>query len=953
MVKDLLREIKSRAFQFIALTLITTLGVGFFVGIQVTGYNMRQTGDAYMEEKSVMDYLVQHTLGVDDEMVQEIESILQGNITAVIETDMYGRNKQFDSVLKVYELNAITEKDLTLTKGRMPQNPGEVVVDSMMQETSGLSLNDTLKLSKNDFFKTQDVTIVGFVDSSLFLNLERGNTKLGVGTISGYIYAKDLEKVSIDNLYSGVRVLDNKNDITALERQEEVISQNRFDRIIAPEMEKLKDAEKDLAQGRLDADNGFKKAETEFSNAQNKLDASKEQLEDAINQISLIPITTGTLDERLEFADASYTKAKSGIETLIQGIDDQIEKAENEAVKEYLETQKQSYLKDLYELDNTYASGLNQIKVGVNAYNEGIKTLESEKAKFQTTKQETLASLKKAEKDIEKAYAKIEKQDKGSFYIQNREDVIIGYKEFYDDSMRIEKIGKVFPIIFFLVSILITLSTLTRMIDENRMEMGVYKALGYSSLRTSMKYVLFTFFSWLIGTALGLYLGFYFIPSIIYDAYRIMYQTPDMVGGIVISYAWTPVVVSFISSVGVTFVKSMKVAKEKTAQLLRPLAPPAGQRILLERMPFLWRRFSFLYKVSFRNLFRNKTRFLMTLLGIGGTTGLLIVGFGIEHSIYSIVDKQFDEIIQYDGLVFYDQENYINDNFTASIPLYVEGAKAGGRYDLSVYAAEDMSALDDFIHLQDRKTHDLLDVKSNDIIITEKLAKLLKVKENQQVELTISDKKYNFTVTQITENYANHYVYMDLQTFNEITDSDKTPNMTLFKTNIENHEAMAEKILENENVLTVQFLGEIKDTYRNMMSSFDVVIWVVVGAALALEVLVLTNLISMNMAERKKELATLKVLGFNTRELSSYILRENIILTLMSSIFGFIFGKILHYFVVTQAEIDMVKFNYELKLSSYFIAFVLTLGLSIIINYWMAKKANKVNMSEALKGFDE
>ncbi len=952
MVKDLIREIKSRAFQFIALTLITTLGVGFFVGIQVTGYNMRKTGDAYMDERSVLDYLVQHSLGVDDEMIEEIEALIGGDITGVYETDMYGRSGAFDSVIKVYELNDVTQTDLTLVEGTMPNQALEIVMDTIMQEKHGFKIGDTLKLMKNDIFDTADVKITGFVESSLFMNLERGNTKLGVGTVSGYIYAKDLPKLHDPAIYSGVRISNIDNDISLLERNEEAISQARFDRVIKPEIEKLIDAQVELDEAKIKANLEFEKAEKAFVDAQVKLDQSKKQLEDAINQLSFIPITTGTLDERLEFANASYIKTKEGIELAINSVKKQIESSNSPEIKEYLETQLDIYTKDLYEMNNSFLAGYKQVENGVKAYNEGVSKLADEKLNFASEKEKALSELASAQSKIDSGYEAIEKQDHGSLYIRSREDVIIGYKEFYDDSTRIEKIGQVFPIIFFLVSILITLSTLTRMIDENRMEMGVYKALGYSSLRTSMKYVYFTFLSWFLGTILGLYFGFYFIPSIIYDAYRIMYQTPDMVGGVVFSYAWTPVLISFISSVGVTFIKSMRVAKERTSQLLRPVAPQAGQRILLERIPFLWHRFSFLYKVSFRNLFRNKTRFLMTLLGIGGTTGLLIVGFGIEHSIYSIVDKQFEEIIQYDGLVFYDEDDFTRDDFTYSIDLYVESAQAG-RYDLSVYAPEDILELNDFINLQDRKTHKSLELNYHDIIITEKLARLLNVQKGGQIELTISDKNYSFNVNQVTENYANHYVYLSQETLEDIMDQSLDSNVTLFKTESTDTDAMVEDILKSDNVLTVQLLGELKETYRDMMQSFDIVIWVVVGAALALEVLVLTNLISMNMAERKKELATLKVLGFNTRELSSYILRENIILTLLSALFGFVFGKILHYFVVTQAEIDMVMFNYELQLSSYVIAFVLTLGLSIIINYWMAKKANKVNMSEALKGFDE
>ncbi|HZJ87153.1 MAG TPA: FtsX-like permease family protein, partial [Erysipelothrix sp.] len=842
--------------------------------------------------------------------------------------------------------------DLTLIDGSLPQNQGEVVLDEIMLELYGFEIGDEIKLIKNDIFKTQDVKVVGFVQSSLFLNLERGQTRLGVGEIQGFIYGYELEQISDEIIYTAVRIKDSKLDDVEhhLRKIEDEVSQERFDRIIQPEREKLEKAQVELNDARVLANQEFEKAEIEFNQAEKELELAKLELEAGINQLSLIPITTGTLDERLEFAYASYEKSKELLETAIDGLNQRLNEAEDETVKAFIQSQLDEALGELTTLDDQFLGGYNQLKTGVAQYNQGVLELEEGRITFESEKANTLKALSDAQEEIDKGYKKIEKADHGSMITQTREDAIIGYREFYDDSNRIEKIGRVFPIIFFMVSILITLSTVTRMVEENRMEMGVYKALGYSSLRTSMKYVLFTLSTWLLGSALGLYLGFDFIPSIIYDAYRIMYQTPDMVGGLVVSYAFVPITLSFISSVGVAFVKSMRVSTETTAQLLRPVSPKIGQRILLERIGFVWKRLSFLYKVSFRNLFRNKTRFLMTLFGIGGTTGLLIVGFGISHSIYSITDLQFEELYNYDGLVFYNELEFDLEQFDDAMKIHAASEKMNG-YEYSIYAAEELKELPNFIKLQDRKSKDALDYKADDVIFTEKFARLLDVKVGDSVQILIDDKPYTVMVDAITENYVYNYIYTSIDKLNEITDGSFSDNMLLFTK--EDTSGLAEEILKYDDVLAIQFLEELSATYQSMMASFDIVIWVVVGAALALEVLVLTNLISMNMSERKKELATLKVLGFYPKELSSYILRENIILTLMSIAFGLVFGKVLHLFVITQAEIDLVMFNYELRLRSYLVASALTLVLSILINYMMARKADKVNMSEALKSFGE
>ncbi len=952
MVKDLIREIKRKLYQFVALTLITLLGVGFFVGIQVTGYNMRQTGNAYMDERSVLDYFTQHSLGIDEEMIAELQELLGGSVQGVFEEDMFARSEKFDDVLKVFSYTDATKNDITLLEGRLPNNPNEVLMDEKMVELYDFKIHDTLKLIKNDIFDTTDVTVVGFIESSLFLNLERGQSRLGVGKVNGYIYAYDIPHISDDVIYTGVRIKDSDVDdvIYTLEKNEAAISKARFDRIIQPEIEKLEQAQIDLDKGRQDAEKAFFDAEKGFEQAEAKLASSRIQLEAGINQLSLIPITTGTLDERLEFAYASYEKSKEYLELAIEGFQTRLDEEENEIIKDYIKEQMAIPLQELEKLNSEFLGGYNQLKSGVNQYNQGVLELEEGKETFEREKQNTLNELSSAQKKIDDGYKKIENADHGKLYVQTREDTIIGYREFYDDSNRIEKIGRVFPIIFFAVSILITLSTITRMVEENRMEMGVYKALGYSSLRTSMKYILFTSLTWILGSVLGLYLGFYFIPSIIYDAYRIMYQTPNMVGGIVLSYAIIPVSISFISSVGVAFVKSMRVSTEKTAQLLRPVAPKSGQRILLERMDFIWKKLSFLYKVSFRNLFRNKTRFLMTLLGIGGTTGLLIVGFGISHSIHSIVDLQFDELYQYDGMVFYSEREFEETEFDESLKAHVTSEKMNG-YEYSVYAVEDLKELPNFIALQNRKSKDALDFGADDVILTEKFARLLNVKVGDMVEILIDDRPVTVRVDAITENYTYNFIYTSLDKLEDVTQRDLKDNMMLFKK--EDTKGLAESILKHDNVLAIQFLDDAAGTYNEMMASFDIVIWVVVGAALALEVLVLTNLISLNMSERTKELATLKVLGFYPKELSSYILRENIILTLMSILFGLVFGRLLHLFVITQAEIDLVMFNYELRARSYVAASMLTLVSSILINYLMARKADRVNMSEALKSFGE
>lgn len=953
MVKDLFREIKSNYFQFIALVLITALGVGFFVGIQVTGYDMRQTADHYMDTHRVLDYQIQHTLGIDDAMIEEIETLLGGNVEGILDDTVFARSDKVDDVLKVYAYTDVTKRDVTLIEGSMPQNDLDVLADVIMKQMFDLEVGDTLQIFEHNVFETTEVKVVGFIESSMYLNLDRGQSQLGVGKVNGFIYGLNLPVVN-DDIYTAIRIQDASVDdvVYFLDKHKDMISENRFNRAIVPELEKLADAQVTLDEARLKAEAEFSKAEQEFENAKKELDAAYVQLEDGVTQLSGGFVLSGTVEERIGAARINFGRIKTLMENQLEVIRVQIAQTENEEVKEVLEKQLDEGVEELRVYSDQFESGMTQLERGLVAYNEGLAEYERNLVLYESEKASAIQELDDAQKEIDRGYEAIENADHGTMIVSDREAAIIGYREFYDDSMRIEKIGKVFPVIFFFVAILVTLSTMSRLIEENRMEMGVYKALGYSPLRTSMKYILFSGLSWVIGSLIGLYFGFFFIPQLIYDAYRIMYQTPELVDGVIWQYTYIPLMVGFLSSVGVTFIKSMKISKETTANLLRPQPPKSGQRILLERFTGLWKRLSFLYKVSFRNLFRNKSRFFMTLLGIGGTTGLLIVGIGLRHSIYSIVDKQFDEIIQYDGLVYYVSDEFENTYFEDALHMYVEGIELD-HFDVSIYSTDDLKQLSEFVQVRDRKSGVHLDYDYDDVILTEKIARKLELDVGDTFSLRVDGINITLQVGAIMETYAGHSIYLSHQTLEAQLGYVPQENIVLFKTDATNLDALATEVLEDENVVAIQFLDELSETYRDMMKNFDVVVWVVIGAAIALEVLVLINLITMNMNERQKELATLKVLGFNKNELASYILRENIILTLMAIIFGFAFGKILHYFVVTQAEIDVVMFNYEILISSYLYAFVLTFGLSVLINFLMARRANTVNMSEALKTFDE
>lgn len=951
MVKDILRGIKKKWFQFIAILIITALGVGFFVGIQVTGYNMRVTADQYTKTNEIMDFYLSSSLGVDQEMVDELSLDLDAKVFGLIDGDAFIRKEGFDQVVKAYDYNDNTKKDLTLSEGRLPILEGEIVVDALMAEHFDIAIGDVLTLGSSDILKSREVTVVGLGNSSLYFNQERGQSKLG--RLNGFIYVQGLE--SKDDIFTGIRVIANE-DVDPLTIKESIESikdelmLGRYYRITEPIKEDLIKAQSDLEKANYEVNE-------KFEDAWNKILHEEMLLTDAKNEVingilELNPETKGSHYQ--EYYDNSiqyFTQLKTETTEQFKQAQEQIDLMPEGLEKDFASMELIQKI-EMFQADMLQVDAAHQVlKQGIDEIVEGDKAIVSAKDSFQKEKKDALASISEGQKEIDDGYKKLDEMDKGSFYIINRDGIIIGYSAFYDDSKRIESIGKVFPLVFFGVAILVTLSTITRMIEESRVEIGIYKALGFSRMRTTLKFTGFTFFSWLIGSGLGLALGFLFIPVLIYNAYRIMYITPELQIGFIGSYAWIPLLLSFLSCVGIAFVKAQSVAKNTTASLLMPPSPKGGQRVFLERFGFIWNNLTFLYKVSLRNLFRNKTRFLMTLVGIGGCCGLLITGFGIQYSINSIVDKQFDEIIQYDAVVAYDKEFNVNESLILDSP-YTEVAVENVTVDnkeVSIYAVDDLNDLESKVHFKDRLSGKALKVSNDDVIISEKLAIIKNIKVGDTLEFNQGDKVHQVKVSQITENYVAHYIYMSKDTFKTVMGYSIDPSIILMQEDSSLGEGWDQGLRNEAGVLSVNILGDMKSTYKDMMGSFDVVILVIVVAAFALELIVLLNLITMNMSERYKELATLKVLGFYPKELSSYVLRENIILSLLSLFVGIIFGTFLHKFVLLSAEIDMIMFNRVLKPSAVVWACLLTFAMSMIINLVMSRGANKVNMAEALK----
>ncbi|WP_291580087.1 ABC transporter permease [Clostridium sp. UBA6640] len=561
---------------------------------------------------------------------------------------------------------------------------------------------------------------------------------------------------------------------------------------------------------------------------------------------------------------------------------------------------------------------------------------------------------------------KIEAIDE-NWYIKTR-DNNEGIRGFQDDSDRIKAIGTTFPLIFFLVATLVCLTTMTRMVEEHRTQIGTLKALGYSKFSIVSQYFIYAFTASVIGSIIGVILGFKIFPLLIFNAYRIMYTIPPVAGNFHIDLAITSALVAIFCTTLAAVGASIKELVVVPAILMRPKAPKAGKRILLERIKFIWKRMSFTEKVTARNIFRYKKRFFMTVIGVAGCTALLITAFGLKDSIIAVTEKQFGEIYTYDlkgylreGIqedreyLFMDElKDY--DEIEDSLLSFEKNIKVKNNNEENsgvegyILIPKDVDRLSEFIKL--REDNGKIDIGDNGVVITKKLSKLLSIKKGDNIEISLGDKTVNAQVNYITEHYTGHYVYMSPKYYEKLFKDKIYYNAFSSKTqkiNKDQEDKLSEEMMKNPKIATINFTTSISDSFKKTMDSVDSVILVLIASAASLAFVVMYNLTNINIGERMRELATIKVLGFYDKEVAGYVYRENIILSIIGTLVGLILGTLLHKYVLTTTETDMVMFSREIKTMSFIYSSILTIVFSSLVNIVMYKKLKKINMVESLK----
>lgn len=654
----------------------------------------------------------------------------------------------------------------------------------------------------------------------------------------------------------------------------------------------------------------------------------------------------------IEMIDASLESTSAAMQTMEEQIDNAYVQL-NDARKTLADTKA--------EQEKTIAENEAKIKKAEKDLINAQITLEEEKAKG-------LVELADAEEEIAKAERDIMAIEEGQWYVLDRNSHY-SYVDYQGAAERMDAIAVVFPVFFFLVAALVCMTTMTRLVDEQRSQIGTMKALGYSTAQIAFKYVFYAASATIAGALLGLGVGMTVFPWIIYTVWTLMYIVPPvqfqfqpllMVGSVLMSV--------FVTTVS-TFGACYKELIETPSLLMRPKAPKLGKKIMLERIEFLWSRFSFTSKVTARNLFRYKKRMLMTVVGISGCTALLIAGFGVKDSINDIVDIQFYEVFKYEASATLSKNlstlekdeivKQVNSSDLIEDVLLLHNSPADLIYDdqdtqVTLVAVADPGKIADFVSIHDRSTQTPYALSFDQVIVTERVANDFGIKAGDSIQLTISDGlTRSFEVQAIMENYVNHYVYMSSQCYKDAYGVKPYENTLYLK--------CAEGINENEignltnsieGMDSISFYTAFAESFSGMISSLNYIVIVLVACAAALAFVVLYNLTNVNISERIREIATLKVLGFHSGEVESYVFKENTILTMMGAIVGIVLGKGLHYLVMVMVELDNIMFGRNVAFTSYLISVVLTIVFGAVVNHFMRSRLREIPMVESLKSVE-
>lgn len=972
--KNIKRTIFGSFGRYIAILAIIALGVGFFAGVKNSKASMMETCDKYVEDFALYDFRLISTYGFTDDDVKAMEKVAEVEAAeGVVYADFFSEDSEENSIIiRAHSVSEDVNK-INLVSGRMPEKANECIADdaNFTEDDIGrtLKLTDENEQSNIDAFKYDKYKIVGIAKSPYYmLKSERGTTSLGDGKVSAFVYmpldgftSEYFTEIFVTCKEQGFIFSDEyeKNMEAAKEPVKAAAEKQatlRYEDIVGEAQDKIDDGKKELQDGRdtLSAE----KADTasKLKSSKNTLDAKKKEISAGKAALSTekknLTAKRTEASAGLAYAKEELAKAEAtGEQAQIEAWASQVEQAESGIA------QIDAGLAAIASKEKELSAGEKKIESGYKEYYAGKSKAEREFSKAE-------AELEDAEKEIAKAEAELNDLEVAEVFMQEREDNL-GFGSFESNADIVDSVAKVFPIFFFLIAALVCSTTMSRMIDEERTQIGAFRALGYTNGRIMLKYMIYSGSAAVVGCIAGFLAGSKYFPIAIWIAYGMMFGFAPLEFYFSWELAIISLVVSLVCSMGTTYFACRGQLANMPAEILRPKAPKAGKRIILERITPLWSRMKFLHKVTARNILRYKKRMIMMILGIGGCAALVLAGFGMHDSVAGVSDHQYKTIQKYDVMVAFTDK--LDDNESEAFDEeYGKDISNSALFQQTTvtFRSNDAAKTGNLIITDDENMAKefVLEYEGEKIpapgdgeaVINNKMAEMLGLDMGDKIEIEYDDThRATLTVSGIYRNYVNSYIFINGVTYEDGSGKNYEPSMMYIslKNGRDAHE-MADDISSFPDIMAISLNEDVRASIDEMMLSLNYIILLVLLCAGALAFIVLFNLSNINMTERVREIATIEVLGFYPSETGAYVFRENLILAILGIIAGIPMGLALHKFIMNQISVDMVSFNEVVDPSSYVYAVIMVLFFTFIVDRIMRVKLRKINMAEALKSIE-
>lgn len=982
LLKNTFKKIKNSLGRFFSITFIIALGISVFMGLRESTAGMLYTADNYYDKSNLMDFKISSTHGLTNDDVKSLEQL--NHIEKVIPSyslDILDRGKSI-------RLHTIEKSinNVILVEGREPNNNNECLGDYYKYKIGENIIFEREGI--DEYISITSCEIVGTINSTLYIRDEKGISNIGNGKLISFIFVnKDVFKFEYyTEIYiTAENSIDNNSYYNDYSEQ---IS------LLRVELEKLKPIretiryEEILKEANEEIIKIKKELDKEIEKANNKLEDSKKELDDASSKINIYKTNTEKqFEDNYDLLNSNKNLIIQSLNELNINVDELSTYIENinsniKLLQQQLEsitdtTQYDAITHQIIELQNTY-NNLLQTKENLNTIESNLLELDENYKKFviEINNQEStiakgykeyhdgLSDLEEAKEEanrqIEEAKKELNTLEKPKWYLLDR-SYNSGYTSYKDDIIKVDAIAKVLPVFFILIVILMISNTLTRLIEEERTEIGILLSNGFSRSSIIFSYLVYVFIAGLIGIMIGLTVGYSLFPIIIYGVFLSRYYVPKLITVVSPLPFSLVIIVTLLVMTIVTLFSCTKELKEVPATLLRPKPPKSGKKVVVERVNILWSKLSFIWKNTIRNLFRYKKRIIMTITGVAGCTALLVAGMGINDSINTISKIQYNDIIKYDSMyILKNSVDEIPDNLLYVLlnngvvnPLLVNQNSFTFSFenkteDVYLIVPSNTLAFSNYVSLTNIDTNKNISIEDNGAVITKQMAKLLDANKGDIISIRDSNNKlYLIYVSNIVENYVSHYIYMNADYYKEVFEKDIEYNTVIADGNID------EKIaLTDYDVLTVNNTKDILNTFDSFIKGLNKIIILIVLCACFLAFIVLYNLTIINVSERKREIATFKVLGFYDKEISNYVYRETIILTVAGVILGLFLGIYLHKFIINTAETDNIMFLRQIKWYSYLISGIMTIIFSYIVQLIININLKKINMIDSLKSVE-